>query len=189
MERTRWYEPRIDPAAAAEFAEAAMYGRSMPQRHYVGPDYNPDFDSAPNLIGSLCEGEVGGTASSLHMPVIDFDAIPMRLVASSTPGNFHLYIDKPVTWAHYVAILEALDAAGLVEHDYVAASINQGSTFVRPKGYKRLDVRKVGKQVIAENAQALEIVRQAEAQSDHRDALVCCGDPGDCGRPCNMGRH
>lgn len=66
----------------------------------------------------------------LHAPVIDID-FPAALIPSSTPGHFHLYLEKPVTWRGYQRVLEALSYAGLLEPGYVHASIERGKTFVR----------------------------------------------------------
>jgi len=84
-------------------------------------------EAKANLIGSL-------TNRGTHMPVLDIDRIPVRLLESSTPGNYHLYIDKEMEWPVYVTLLRALAEAGVVEKGWVEASIKQGSTFVRKPG-------------------------------------------------------
>jgi len=66
----------------------------------------------------------------MHNVVIDLD-LPAALLPSSTPGHFHLFIDKPMTWPVYATLLEALSAAGLVEHGYVSASLTRQHTAVR----------------------------------------------------------
>ena len=92
------------------------------------PEVVPEAEA--NLIGSL-------TNTGEHMPVLDIDRIPVKLVESSTPGNFHLYIDKPMPWGMYQDLLWALMRAGIVEKGWVEASIKQGSTFVRKPGVKK----------------------------------------------------
>lgn len=69
----------------------------------------------------------------LHLPVLDLD-YDVQLVPSSTPGHFHLYLNRPVSWGQYVKVLRALAEAGLVEHGWAEASIRQGASFVRKPG-------------------------------------------------------
>lgn len=66
----------------------------------------------------------------LHKVVVDID-MPARLVPSSTPGHFHLYIDHEMTWRQYVQLLDALVEAGIVEPGYVKAAERRGFTAVR----------------------------------------------------------
>jgi len=83
-----------------------------------------------NLISSLCD-------DGRHMPVLDIDRMPVKVVESSTPGNFHLYIDRPMTWAAYARLLAALGAAGILEAGYVSASLERGATYVRKPGVRK----------------------------------------------------
>jgi len=87
-------------------------------------------EAEANLIGSL-------TDTGEHMPVLDIDRIPVRVVESTTPGNYHLYIDKPMPWWQYQDLLRALAAAGILETGWVDACIKQGATFVRKPGVKK----------------------------------------------------
>lgn len=77
-------------------------------------------------------------AKEFHRPVLDID-FPAKLVPSSTPGRFHLYLDKPMSWAAYEKLLTALADAGIVERGYVRASIERGATFVRLPWIKKGD--------------------------------------------------
>lgn len=79
-----------------------------------------------NLITSRVEGSV-----TRHKPVIDLD-LPARLVPSSTPGHYHLYIDAEVSWEAYARLLKAFVEAGLVEKGYLGASLSRGFSSVRP---------------------------------------------------------
>lgn len=104
---------------------------------WLTPNYDPnkvetrepvEDESKANLIGSLLE-------DGRHMPCIDID-LPCRLVESETPGHFHLFIDHPIHWANYKAILEELTNAGIVQVGYFTASQERGQTFVASKPWK-----------------------------------------------------
>lgn len=87
----------------------------------------PALEQDANLISSLCE-------DGSHMPVIDIDRIPIFIIPSSTPGNSHLYIDKPLTWEAYEALLDGFATAGIIEQGYLKASVSRRATFVRKPG-------------------------------------------------------
>lgn len=68
-----------------------------------------------------------------HAPALDLD-VPTRLIESSTPGHYHLYIDVECDWPDYVAMLKAMAKCGILEQNYVDACVRQGATFLRPPG-------------------------------------------------------
>lgn len=74
--------------------------------------------------------------STLHAPVLDID-IPCALIPSSTPGHFHLLIEKPLSWRGYRRLLKALGRAGIVEHQFVKASLVRGYSSVRVPWVKK----------------------------------------------------
>lgn len=88
----------------------------------------PSTPDEANLVSSL-------TASGKHMPAIDID-LPVRVVESSTPGHYHLFIDKEVEAEHYWQILRALYEAGIVERGFYELSVARGASYLRthPKG-------------------------------------------------------
>ena len=71
-----------------------------------------------------------------HAPVLDLD-VPHRLVASTTEGHSHLYLDVPMSWRNYKKLLKALAKAGVIEHNYMAMSINRGHSAVRMPWVKK----------------------------------------------------
>ena len=72
-----------------------------------------------------------------HMPVLDID-FEAALVASSTPGHYHLYLNKGMSWEKYAKLLEALYEAGIIQEGYYKMAIARGQTFVRRPGvYKK----------------------------------------------------
>ena len=95
-----------------------------------GPNVNPQpaTEDKANLIGS----DTG--VSDFHMPVLDVDRIPVRVVPSSTPGNSHLYIDLPMHWSQYARLIEVMGKVGILEPGYVAACLAEQGTFVRKPG-------------------------------------------------------
>lgn len=78
--------------------------------------------------GVLVSSQLRG--SNLHAPVIDIDH-KVRLQSSKTPGHFHLYIEKSMSWRKYRRLLRAMVRAGLVEPGYYGASVARKATMVR----------------------------------------------------------
>jgi len=70
------------------------------------------------------------------MPVIDID-LPARLVPSSTEGHYHLYIERPMPFEAYLAMLDAMVAAGVVEAAYVQHVRERGMSLCRPEWVKK----------------------------------------------------
>lgn len=73
-------------------------------------------------------------AKGMHIPLLDFDGFPVQLLDSSTPGNTHLYIGKPVTWEQFCKILDAFLEAGLLQEGFVELSKARGAAFLRKPG-------------------------------------------------------
>lgn len=89
-----------------------------------------------NVVTSLGVSDPLLSDEDVHYPVLDLD-VPCTLVPSSTPGNFHLYIDKAVTHKAYMSLLWALASAGLIEEGYASASTQRGFTAVRVPWVKK----------------------------------------------------
>jgi hypothetical protein len=75
-----------------------------------------------------------------HAPAIDID-FPVRLVKSSTPGHFHLYVDKAMSWEQYRKILLALRDAGVIGQDYYEMALTFKQTFLRAPGVHKRDLK------------------------------------------------
>lgn len=87
-----------------------------------------------NLIGSrLVDQPNERRTGTLHAPVIDID-LECHLLPSTTPGHFHLYIEKAVSWEAYGEMLTAMCDAGIVEPGYVDAALHRGMSHVRKPG-------------------------------------------------------
>jgi hypothetical protein len=98
-----------------------------------------------------------------HMPVIDLDLTCM-LVPSTQEGHFHLYINKPMEWEKFVAILEALEAAGVVGPGYLRYTKKRGYATVRYPG--------VTKKSEPERIEAGMTDAEREARETELDRLV-----------------
>lgn len=101
-------------------------------------DYTPNQFRAPkneaeaNVLGSQLE-QNDPREPVMHAPTIDIDH-ECRVVPSSTPGHYHLYIDKRMTWRSYKRLLKAMVRAGIVEKGYYNAAIKSKQTMVRKPG-------------------------------------------------------
>lgn len=121
VERTYWFSKEI--AANGEYVAPAKDDPD-PERKQV------PYEQA-NLVGSL-------TTNGLHAPVLDLD-FPARLVESSSPGHFHLFLDVEMAWDVYAKLLVALQDAGVLEAGYVHAMLGREATYVRRDGvYKEV---------------------------------------------------
>ena len=83
-----------------------------------------DIDEA-NLVSSELDRQRG-----THTIMLDIDH-HARLVPSSTPGHFHLFIDVELAWGAYQDLLLALADAGVIQRRYANASIQRGGTHLR----------------------------------------------------------
>jgi len=97
---------------------------------YQGDDAVTTSEQEANIVTSYLGGE-------LHAPVLDID-FGAQLIPSSTPGHFHLYFEKAMTWDKYCGLLKALGDVGILEAGYVKASLRRGYSSVRKPGvYKQ----------------------------------------------------
>lgn len=109
-----------------------------PTGHFVNVRVPTDEGDEAVLVGSPVIGSVG-----LHLPCLDID-YDAQLVESSTPGHFHLFLNKPVPWRKYKRLLRALAACDLIEPGYARASIARRATFLRRQKTKGEDVLDIG---------------------------------------------
>lgn len=81
----------------------------------------------------------------LHVVMLDLD-VPAMLVPSSQDGHHHLYINKILTWAECVKLLDVLVELRIVEEGYAKASKERKATFLRlpwiKKGSERKDAHR-----------------------------------------------
>lgn len=139
MQRERGERPMIPTLDELHERRLPLDGQALARADFRSTDYDgndhegvTDIERA-NLITSIVDaGGLShlGAQFAQHKVVIDVD-LPVSVIASTTPGHFHLYIDKAMDWATYAALLEALAVAGVVEPGYVAAALRRGHTAVR----------------------------------------------------------
>lgn len=105
------------------------------EQTYLNPPKQAASEHDANIATSLVEDDGrrivdGKVAKQMHKVVIDID-LPVALLESSTPGHFHLFIDKAMTWEQYKDLLQTLASVGIIEHNYVNATIDRGFSAVR----------------------------------------------------------
>jgi hypothetical protein len=104
-----------------------------------GDDGKTVGEQEANIITSQLAGQqkLIENDAALHAPVLDID-FGAQLLPSSTPGHFHLYFEKAMTWDKYCGLLKALGDVGILEAGYVKASLRRGYSSVRKPGvYKQ----------------------------------------------------
>lgn len=89
-----------------------------------------------NLITSKQERYPYGT--EYHRPVLDID-FEARLVPSSTPGHYHLYLDKLIPKLAYFQLLRDLADADIIQRGYADSAIERGASSARLPWIKKND--------------------------------------------------
>lgn len=92
------------------------------------PDVVTEIENA-NLLTSELDYP-GAEHLKLHAPVLDID-YHAELIPSSTPGHFHLVLDKALPWDKYQKVMRALADADLIEPGYAGASSARGYSAIR----------------------------------------------------------
>ena len=112
-----------------------------PDRHKITA---PLHDS--NIVGSELVGKAyqpglfdtprGMAGERMHKPVLDID-IPIWARESTTPGHWHLIIDKELTETEYFRLLDVLAEVGIVEKPFVNAAKSRGASWIRVPWVKK----------------------------------------------------
>ena len=130
-----WRLPRVHKLVKEEELNATGGDYSAT----AGDDGITTSEQEANIVTSELVGQRSAVSNdlSLHAPVLDID-FGARLIPSSTPGHFHLYFEKAMTWDNYCGLLKALGDVGILEPGYVKASLRRGYSSVRKPGvYKQ----------------------------------------------------
>jgi len=99
-----------------------------------------DVEIAQVITSTTDESVTKSIVEHRHKVVLDID-LPAKLIPSSTPGHFHLYIDHEIPHNDYMNLLLALMKAGLIEPGYYNASLERGFTAARLPWVKKPDDR------------------------------------------------
>lgn len=99
-----------------------------------------------------------------HAPAIDIDGINVELIPSTTPGNYHLVIDKVTTWYNYEALLKALYNCKIIEYEFYQLSLRKGKTALRLPWVK--------KEMSEEDRRVRDVRAKLKADPDFPDSLL-----------------
>ncbi len=106
-----------------------MWGEASDETFPTAAIEQPDFAMADVFSSERSDG-LG------HRVVLDLD-LDTVLVASSSPGHYHLVIDKALPWPAYSKLLTALAEAGVIEDGYNAASQSRQASMARTPWTKK----------------------------------------------------
>ena len=101
---------------------------NLEQQHLPGAEQNNAY--VPWTEADCVISEVNTFGAKRHAPVIDLD-LPVRLIPSTTPGHFHLYIDRLMSAEDMFDLLDTMARVGLVEPGYAEVSRARGYSSVR----------------------------------------------------------
>lgn len=121
--------PRVPPLPGQVFQSVELFDSYDAQ--------TGRFDTDDVNEAHVTTSKVAGK-ENIHKLVIDLD-LPAALIPSSTPGHFHLYVDKEIEERAYFDVLDALANAGLIEQGYLGASQARGFTAVRLPWVRKQD--------------------------------------------------
>lgn len=119
---------REHPLPGNALGYVAEFGDGSDRPETVLDVRRPDSIEKANVVTSIDEGEFYG--EPMHRPVLDVD-FPCKVIESSTPGHSHLFIDRPMSWATYSELIDALAKAGIIERGYANAVQARGLSAVR----------------------------------------------------------
>lgn len=88
------------------------------------------------FVGGLKRLIITKEDEDLHAPALDIDGINCEVRPSSTEGNFHLYIDKPMSWEDYSKLMKVMTEVGILEMGYYQNSVNARMSFLRVRDKK-----------------------------------------------------
>jgi hypothetical protein len=121
----------LRPRTPAPGGRRGLYHQKQFGSYNQAPDPAATENQA-NLIGSL---DLDSVVKAQHYPVIDIDH-DAYLLPSSTPGHHHLYIQHAVPHDEYLAMLDAMAAAGIVEEGFVNSARRRGQTYAIKPGLR-----------------------------------------------------
>jgi len=115
------YRDRIKGLETTNSPEKAVLRSSLITRSFIG-----------GVKALLIQEE----KENLHAPALDIDGINCEVRPSSTEGNFHLYIDKPMSWDDYTKLMKVMYEVGILEKGFYEMSVEAGMSFLRVRDRK-----------------------------------------------------
>lgn len=139
-------EPTVPPEPPREVPSTLRHQMLVTREFTGGYDYFPYTYTQAVVTSDVNEAEMissrladdGGRAR--HAPILDLD-VPATLIASSTTGHSHLYLDVPMSWRAYKRVLRALAKAGVIEKSWCRASISGRATLLSPPWRRKAAAR------------------------------------------------
>lgn len=92
-----------------------------------------------------------------HQPVFDLD-FAAELLPSSTPGHFHLYLNREISWRKYKKVLKAMMKAGLIEPGWYKMTVERHAGHLRAPALVKEESPRTDTEVVeaVEKLQVLE---------------------------------
>lgn len=136
LRRTFWLQKSMDALRPKEGWKRDRHEAIHKDNGYSSEPPVAADEQTANLVGSLLEGQDDKpTKDKLHGFCVDID-MPCALIESS-PGRYHLYVEKAIPWGKYLEVLKALADAGIIERGYYGASRERKASFLRKATYDK----------------------------------------------------
>jgi hypothetical protein len=102
-----------------------------------------DFLEVLQAVG-LVSGDFRKLAEWMIQPASGYVSIlevefPIQLIPSTTPGHYHLYLDRKISWEQYILVLESAHEAGIINKGFYEMSIKNGQSMVLLPGKDRVE--------------------------------------------------
>lgn len=110
---------------------ASLETANLISSKFIMAEPDPDGEEPDGIDGLHT---VDGTGN--HLPIFDFD-FPIAIAPSSKKGHYHLYLNKRISWEKYVALLFAMEGAGLLDAYWVSQTVEKGEAHLRLPNIKK----------------------------------------------------
>lgn len=120
---------RFSPMPGQVLGHVENFGGSDDHAPFGEPVEEVDRIEDANVITSKIKPNLL-QFSGQHKVLVDVD-MPVKVFESSTPGHFHLYIDKEMTWHDYRLLLGTLERVGIISAGYHDACVLRGYSTLR----------------------------------------------------------
>ena len=140
-----WPEPL--PLAGQQLAKVNFTADSKEQNKFTVAE-----EERPEFTDDIAEANVSTSkviGSDKHKILLDID-LPCKLIESSTPGHFHLYIDHEIELYQLKSLLFTLANIGVIEEGYAGASVARGYTSLRLPWVKKEEDPNPGNEAVSD---------------------------------------